>query len=72
MVRKKIQEFAVKENRSTNLTTEKWKNNYIFTEVYEIFSVTFANKLQEWLARLVDLQKCLRDEHVTQWTPELI
>ena len=51
---KQVQEFAVKENRSTNLTTEKWKNKYIFTEFYEILFVTFVNELQEWLERLVE------------------
>ena len=50
---KQIQEFSVKENRNTKLTAEKWKKKYIFTEVYEIFFVTFAHELQEWLARLI-------------------
>ena len=67
-----VQEFAVKENCSKRLTTEEWKNKYIFTEIYEIFFVTIAIKLQEWLARLVEFQKCWKDEWVTQWTPELI
>ena len=68
----KIQEFAVRENRSANLTIEKWKNKYIFIEIYEIFFVTFAVQLQEWLARFVDLQKCWKDERITLWAPELI
>ena len=54
------------------LTAEKWKNRYILTESYEILFVTFAIELQEWLARLVEFQKCWKDERVTQWTPELI
>ena len=29
-------------------------------------------ELQEWLARLVEFQKCWKDEWVTQWTLELI
>ena len=52
-----------------NLKTKKWKNKYIFTEVYEIFFVTFAYKLQEWLARLVEFQTCWKDNQITQWTP---
>ena len=55
---KQIQEFYVKENLSTKLTTEKWKNKYIFTKVYEIFFVTFVHELEEWLARLIDFQMC--------------
>ena len=42
---KQIQEFFVKENHIMKLTTEKWKNKYIFTKVYEIFFVTFVHKL---------------------------
>ena len=68
---KKVQEYAVKENRSTKFTTNKWKNKYIFTEIYEILFVSLATELQEWLARLVDFQTCWKDERVTQWSPEL-
>ena len=67
-----VQEFIVKENRSKRLTTEECNNNYIFMEIYEIFCVTIAIELQEWLARLVKFQKCWKDERVTQWTPKLI
>ena len=69
---KQIQEFSIKENRSTKLIAEKWKNKYIFTEVQEIFFVTFMHELQEWLARLVEFQTCWKDDQVTQWTPKLI
>ena len=69
---RQIQEFTVKENRSEKLTTERWKNRYILTESYEILFVTFAIELQEWLARLVEFQKCWKDERVTQWTPKLL
>ena len=51
---------------------EDWKNKYIFTEVYEIFFLKFATELQEWLARLVDFQKCWKDKWVMQWTLKLI
>ena len=67
-----VQESAVKENRSERLTTEEWKYKYIFTEIYEIFFVMIAIKLQEWLARLVEFQKCWKDERIIEWTPELI
>ena len=53
-----VQEFIVKENRSKRLTTEEWKNKYIFMESYEIFFVTIVIELQEWLTMLVKFQKC--------------
>ena len=68
----KVQEFVVKENRSKKLTTQELKNKYIFTEIYKIFFVTIAIELQEWLTRLVEFQKCWKDERVTQWTPQFI
>ena len=62
---KQVQEFVIKENRNVNLTVKEWKNKYIFLEIYKIFFVTYAIELQEWLARLVDFQKCCKDEQVT-------
>ena len=69
---RQIQKFVVKENRSEKLMEERWKNRYILTESYEIFFVTFAIELQEWLARLMEFQKFWKDKWVTQWTPELL
>ena len=51
---RQIHEFFVKENHNMKLTIEEWKKKYIFTEVYEIFFVTFVHELQEWLERLVE------------------
>ena len=42
---KKFQEFAMKENRSKRLTTEEWKNKYIFMEIYKIFFVKIVIEL---------------------------
>ena len=44
----------MKKSSSKRLTNEEWKNRYIFTEIYEIFFVTIAIELQEWLAILVE------------------
>ena len=61
-----VQEFVVKEKCSKRLTTEEWKNKYILMEIYEIFFVTIAIELQEWLARLVKFQKCWKEKQVMQ------
>ena len=50
----------------------RWKNRYVLTEIYKMFFVTFAIELQEWLARMVEFQKCWKDEWVTLWTLELL
>ena len=41
-------------------------------EIYEIFFVTIATELWEWFARLIEFQKCWKDERVTPWTLERI
>ena len=41
-------------------------------ENYEMLFVTIAIELQEWLARLVEFQKCWKDERVTHWTSDRI
>ena len=69
---KQVQEFAVKENHSAKMIVEKWKNKYIFTEIYEIFFVTFSTELQEWLAKLVYFHTFWKDKWIMQWTLELI
>ena len=48
----------MKDNHSKRLTTEEWKNKYIFKNIYEILFVTIVIELQEWLTRLVEFQKC--------------
>ena len=42
---KKIQEFSLKENISKKMFVEDGKHKYIFTEVHEIFFVTFTHEL---------------------------
>lgn len=41
-------------------------------EIYEILFVTIVIELQEWFARLVEFQKCWKDERVTQWIQKWI
>ena len=59
---KQVQEFIVKENCSANLTTEEWKNQYIFKEIYEIFFATILIEPQKCLANIVEFQKCWKDK----------
>ena len=70
-VSSKEREFAVKENKSPRLSTEDWLQKHIFTELHEIFFVTYAIELYEWLSKLND-NHVLRKKRNIVWTPELI
>ena len=70
-VASKEREFAVKENKSPRLSTEDWLQKHIFTELHEIFFVTYAIELYEWLSKLND-NHVLKKKRNIVWTPEYI
>ena len=53
-VESKEREFAIKENKNPRLSTEAWLQKHIFTDLHEIFFVTYAIQLYDWLAKLAD------------------
>ena len=50
----KEREFAEKENKSPRLSTKDWLQKHIFTDLYELFFVTYANELYDWMSKLTD------------------
>ena len=40
--------------------------------MYAILFFSFAQELQEWLSCLDEFNTCIKDNAVTEWTPELI
>ena len=53
-VESKEREFAVKENKNPRLSTEAWLQKHIFTNLHEMFFVTYAIELYDWLSKLAD------------------
>ena len=47
-------EFSMIENKSPRLSTEDWLQKHIFIDLHEIFFVTYANELYDWLSKLTD------------------
>ena len=43
----KEREFAVTENKIPRLSIEDWLQKHIFTDLHEIFFVTYANELYD-------------------------
>jgi hypothetical protein len=70
-VESKEREFAVKENKSPRLNTEDWLQKHIFTDLHEIFFVTYAIELYDWLSKLAD-KNVFKKKREVVWTPELI
>ena len=64
-------EFAATENKSPTLSIEDWLQKHIFTDLHEIFFVTYANELYDWLLKLNDKHVFKKKQNIV-WTPELI
>ena len=67
----KEKEFAATENKSPRLSTEDWLQKHIFTNLHEIFFVTYENELYDWLSKLTDKNIFKKKRNIV-WTPELI
>lgn len=68
----KLRELAVQENINLRISEEQWLDHYIFTDIHEIFFVTFLIKLYEWIAKLADnVGRCRLDQPIV-WTPKLV
>ena len=70
-VESKEREFAAKENKNPRLSTEAWLQKHIFTDLHEIFFVTYAIELYDWLSKLAD-KNVFKKKRQVVWTPELI
>ena len=70
-VESKEREFAEKQNKSPRLSIEDWLQKNIFTDLHEIFFVTYANKLYDWLSKLTDKHVFKKKRNIV-WTSELI
>ena len=68
----KIYEFVAQENRNPRVLKEDWLEQYLYTEIHEIFFASFPSELYEWIAKLVESQgRCRLDKPIV-WTPELV
>ena len=70
-VESKEREFAVKENKNPRLSIEAWLQEHIFTDLHEIFFVTYAIELFDWLSRLAH-KNVFKKKREVVWTPEVI
>ena len=63
----KVKEFEETKNRNPNHDSEAWLQKYIYTDVHEVFFVTFPSELHSWLARLADSTGYIQSDKPMQW-----
>ena len=50
----KAKEFAEKENKNPNRSSEAWLQKYIYTDIHKVFFTMFPSELHSWVERLAD------------------
>jgi hypothetical protein len=61
-------DFVEAQNKNPKLRTKYWLQQYIFTDIHEIFFGGIHKDLFEWLARLADTQFDIRSRPPVGWT----
>jgi hypothetical protein len=69
LVEKKELEFTQKDNINPKITSCKYMNKYVFSDLLEVFFCDFPHVLQEWLLRLKEIHptnriKQIKSNHV--------
>ena len=68
----KENEFVEKENINPKLFTKDWLQRYVFSDLHEVFFVTFPTKLHVWLSRLAKNKNSSHSDKPAEWTPKVI
>ena len=68
----KTKEFAETKNRNPNHDSEAWLQEYIYTNVHEVFFATFPSELHSWLARLADCNGHVQSDKPVEWNQEVV
>ena len=58
--------------RAKEESIENWVNEYIYSDIHDIFFVEFSIVLHEWLSRLVTRIKKFQEREVVEWNDQLI
>ena len=60
--------FAQEESIGTRLSAENWVDEYIYSDIHEIFFGEFPILLHEWLSRLVTKQTKFQRRETVEWS----
>ena len=64
--------FVLKESEGPQLSPENWVDEYIYSDIHEIFFVEFPIILHEWLSRLVTKKTNFQRRETVEWSDQLV
>ena len=64
--------FAQEESVGTRFNVEIWLDDYIYSDIHEIFFVEFLILLHEWLVGLASRRTNYQTREITEWSDQLI
>ena len=64
--------FAQEESAGTRFSTERWLDDYIYSDIHEIFFVEFPVLLHEWLVGLASRRTNYQTRKITKWSDQLV
>ena len=68
----KTLEFVQEESAGTQLSAENWVDEYIYSNIHEIFLVDIPILLHEWLSRLVTKKTNFHRRDTVEWSDHLV
>ena len=68
----KTLEFAQEESVGTRLRTENQIDEYIYSDIHEIFLAEFPILLHEWFSRLATKQTKFHRRDTVEWSDQLV
>ena len=64
--------FAQELSGRSRLSPENWLDQYLYTDIHEIFFAEFPIVLHEWLSRLATQQTNFQRREAVEWSAQLI
>ena len=68
----KMLTFTQEESTGTWLSAKKWIDEYIYSDIHEIFFAEFPILLHEWLLRLATKQTNFQRRETVEWSDQLV
>ena len=64
--------FAQEESAGTRFSAKRWLDEYIYSDIHEIFFVEFPILLHEWLVGLASRRTNYQTREITKWSDQLV
>ena len=64
--------FVQEESAGTWFSKKRWLDDYIYSDIHEIFFVEFLVLLHEWLVGLASRQTNYQTRDISEWSDQLV